>query len=98
MHSLKMKFAHEFQAALIDEGFPEHWVKSAVDYGQLKKVIKKITVELRSLGLDTATLAQLLPPNTAGTDSNGQSGSGVTSFQYEFNGMSVLLLKGLPEY
>ncbi|KAF4632788.1 hypothetical protein G7Y89_g5328 [Cudoniella acicularis] len=56
-----MKFAHEFKAALIREGFPPHWVESAVPYGQLKKLIKKVANELQSLGLDSATLARLLP-------------------------------------
>jgi hypothetical protein len=93
-----MKFAHEFQAALIDEGFPEHWVNSAVKYGQLKKVIKKVTTELRSLGLDSATLAQLLPPETTTADSNSRGGRGVTSFQYEFNGRRVTPFVALSEY
>ena len=53
-----MKFAHEFKEALIQEGFPPHWVESAIPYGQLKKCIKKVERELRSIGLDSATLAQ----------------------------------------
>ncbi|KAG9229741.1 RING-14 protein [Amylocarpus encephaloides] len=69
-----MKFAHEFQAALIREGFPSHWVQSAVPYSQLKKVIKKVTMELKNLGLDSTTLAQLV------------SEVGPGAFQYEFDG------------
>jgi hypothetical protein len=59
-----------------------------------------VTTELRSLGLDSATLAQLLPPETTtvATNSNGRGSSGATTFQYEFNGMSVPPLVGLPEY
>jgi E3 ubiquitin-protein ligase BAH len=83
-----MKFGHKFQAALVDEGFPEHFVESAVHYRQLKKVIKNVTHELRSLGLDSATLARLLPPETA-TDLHGRRGSSVASFQYEFNGRQM---------
>jgi hypothetical protein len=33
-----MKFAHAFQAALTDEGFPEHWVESAV-YANLLSIL-----------------------------------------------------------
>jgi E3 ubiquitin-protein ligase BAH len=79
-----MKFAHEFKAALIREGFPPHWVDSAVPYGQLKKIIKKVTIELRSLGLDSSTLSQLVSE----VDSNAppdRRGSGV-AFQYDFDG------------
>ncbi|KAI1478597.1 hypothetical protein K445DRAFT_25602 [Daldinia sp. EC12] len=54
-----MKFAQEFRKALQREGFPEKWVHSAVPYGQLKKCLKKVTNELKELGLDKDTLAQL---------------------------------------
>ncbi|KAI1804593.1 SPX domain-containing protein [Daldinia bambusicola] len=54
-----MKFAQEFRKALQREGFPEKWVNSAVPYGQLKKCLKKVTNELKELGLDKDTLAQL---------------------------------------
>ena len=82
-----MKFAHEFQAALIREGFPPHWVDSAVPYGQLKKIIKKVTIELRELGLDSSTLSQLVSevdPNS----SSDRRGSGV-ALQYDFNGKCI---------
>jgi E3 ubiquitin-protein ligase BAH len=52
-----MKFAHEFQAALLQEGFPPHWVESAVPYGPLKKVIKKVRRELEQIGFNPAELA-----------------------------------------
>jgi len=83
-----MKFGHQFQAALVEEGFPENWVKSAVHYRQLKKIIKKVADELSSLGLDSATLARLLPVETT-TDLHGRKGSAVTSFQYEFDGRQM---------
>jgi E3 ubiquitin-protein ligase BAH len=76
-----MKFAHEFKAALVKEGFPTHWVKSAVPYGQLKKCIKKVESELRSIGLDPATLAQLIPSTN---EEASRRGSGV-AFEYDFD-------------
>ncbi|KAI1370274.1 SPX domain-containing protein [Hypoxylon crocopeplum] len=54
-----MKFAQEFRKSLQREGFPQKWVNFAVPYGQLKKCLKKVTNELRELGLDKDTLAQL---------------------------------------
>lgn len=56
-----MKFAHEFKDALEREGFPPHWVESAIPYGQLKKCIKKVKKELESFGLDAQTLGLLIP-------------------------------------
>ena len=59
---------------------------SAIPYGQLKKCIKKVESELRSIGLDSATLAQLIPE----TDEEWEAahrGGGV-AFQYNFDGMS----------
>lgn len=50
------RFAHEFQEALLREGFPSHWVESAVPYGLLKKVIKKVRRELEEIGLNLAEL------------------------------------------
>ena len=53
-----MKFSHEFKEALLREGFPAYWVESAIPYGQLKKVIKKVKKELEDtledLGLEPA--------------------------------------------
>ena len=81
-----MKFAHEFKAALIKEGFPTHWVESAVPYGQLKKCIKKVESELQSIGLDPATLAQLIPSTN---EDVSRRGSGV-AFEYDFDSMIPL--------
>ncbi|OJD34740.1 ring-14 protein [Diplodia corticola] len=55
-----MKFGHVFQAHLQHDGFPAHWVASAISYRQLKKCIKRVERELASLGLDATTLGQLL--------------------------------------
>jgi E3 ubiquitin-protein ligase BAH len=86
-----MKFARQFRAELIEQGFPQHWVESAVPYGQLKKVIKKVTLELKELGLDITAFAQLAPEggqesqNIGGSDRRG-SGDGAVTFQYDFDG------------
>lgn len=53
-----MKFGHEYETALANEGFPPEWVHSAIQYKNLKKVIKKIHNELAALGLDADTLNQ----------------------------------------
>ncbi|KAF4301347.1 putative RING finger protein [Botryosphaeria dothidea] len=37
-----MKFGHAFQEHLQQDGFPPHWVASAISYRQLKKCIKKL--------------------------------------------------------
>lgn len=79
-----MKFSHELKAALVKEGFPAHWVESAVPYSQLKKVIKKVTTELGSLGLDPETLGQLIV-NSDQETSSIRRGSGV-AFQYDLDG------------
>lgn len=79
-----MKFAHEFKAALVREGFPAHWVESAVPYGQLKKLIKKVTAELQALGLDSETLAQLVPEIDKNKSSTRKDSD--VAFQYDFDG------------
>ena len=90
-----MKFAHELNSALIKEGFPPHWVESAVPYCQLKKCIKNVKSELRSLGFDLATLAQLIPsPDQEELTTRRSSG---VAFQYDFDGM-YLKLSLLPSY
>ncbi|CAA9962050.1 RING-14 protein [Pyrenophora teres f. maculata] len=55
-----MKFGHLFKQTLRDEGFPPEWVDSAISYSQLKKCIKRLTDELRRVGLDPTTLSKLL--------------------------------------
>ncbi|KAF2665247.1 RING-14 protein [Microthyrium microscopicum] len=55
-----MKFAQEFKARLLQDGFPAEWVNSAISYGQLKKCIKRVQQELTTLGLDAKTLHTLL--------------------------------------
>ncbi|OMP85934.1 putative RING finger protein [Diplodia seriata] len=55
-----MKFGHVFQDHLERDGFPAHWVASAISYRKLKKCIKRVEHELAGLGLDATTLGQLL--------------------------------------
>ncbi|KAI9773437.1 MAG: hypothetical protein M1840_007653 [Geoglossum simile] len=75
-----MKFGHEFQEALKRDDFPQHWVESAIAYGQLKRCIKRVQGELSRLGLDVHTLNQLL-------QAVGNSGSSAHApFQYSFAG------------
>jgi hypothetical protein len=89
-----MKFAHELKEALRREGFPPHWVESAIPYGQLKKCIKKVEGELRGLGLDADTLRQLIPPHPySGSQRVPQaSGDGAVAFQYYFAGQPCMFL------
>lgn len=54
-----MKFAQEFKRALQEGGYPQHWVDSAIPYGQLKKCLKNVIRELEDIGLGRDTLAQL---------------------------------------
>lgn len=75
-----MKFAHEFKDALIQQGFPPYWVESAIPYGQLKKCIKKVEGELRSIGLDSATLSQLYPDTPDEIELNRE----LVGFEYDF--------------
>lgn len=86
-----MKFARRFKAELIEQGFPQHWVDSAVPYSQLKKVINKICRELNEYGIDIASFAQVAP--AAGgvsqtTQDTARKGSwdGTVTFQYDLAG------------
>jgi E3 ubiquitin-protein ligase BAH len=83
-----MKFAHEFKAALVKEGFPIYWVESAVPYSQLKKILKKVSKELQQIGLDPATLA-LFVPNPESQHERRGSVEGA-AYQYIFEGMWFL--------
>jgi len=92
-----MKFAHELKEALRREGFPSHWVESAVPYGLLKKSIKKVEAELRSFGLDAETLRHLVPSSSSGSEiENARRGSGdaAVAFQYQFSGKADICNSG----
>src|SRR5450432_781555 len=70
------------------EGFPPHWIESAIPYGQLKKCIKKVEGELRSFGLDAETLGHLGPDHET-QDSRSHSGDTPVAFKYQFTGKTV---------
>ncbi|PVI07014.1 RING-14 protein [Periconia macrospinosa] len=55
-----MKWNKTYQIVLQNEGFPPEWIESAISYSQLKKCIKRLTKELRQMGLDPPTLDKLL--------------------------------------
>lgn len=74
-----MKFAHEYEAALKQEGYPARWVQSAISYRQLKKCIKKVEMELSRIGLNPETLGQLWQSLKACNISGAP-------FQYKFEG------------
>lgn len=76
-----MKFAHEYETALKQEGYPDRWVQSAISYRQLKKCIKKVEMELSRIGLDPETLRQLWQSLKASNISGAP-------FQYKFEGRS----------
>ena len=54
-----MKFAHDFDASLQREEYPQEWLDSAISYRRLKKCINKVQRELQDLGLDPQILEQL---------------------------------------
>ena len=85
-----MKFAHEFNEALLKEAFPAHWVETAVPYGPLKKVIKKVKGELedilKEIGLEPA---ELVSAQTQHDEDRARSGDGLVAFQYNFDGDEV---------
>src|SRR5215469_5105021 len=55
-----MKFGHFYSQHLLNDGFPAHWVDSAISYRQLKKCIKRVEEELNTIGLDAQALGRLL--------------------------------------
>ena len=55
-----MKFGHFYSQHLLNDGFPAHWVNSAISYRQLKKCIKRVEEELGTIGLDAQALGRLL--------------------------------------
>src|SRR6266480_482753 len=55
-----MKFGHFYSRHLLKDGFPPHWVDSAISYRELKKCIKRVEDELSTIGLDAQALGKLL--------------------------------------
>jgi E3 ubiquitin-protein ligase BAH len=88
-----MKFGRRFREELLEQGFPQHWVDSAVPYAQLKKIINKVCLELNEYGLDVASLAHMPDEATQSSGASSRRGSwdAAITFQYDFDGMSSLI-------
>lgn len=81
-----MKFGHAFKQSLRNEGFPPEWVDAAISYSQLKKCIKRLTDELRQVGLDPVTLSKLLKHVEDYNAAAGQHDDQERPFEYILNG------------
>lgn len=55
-----MKFAKFYQQTVEDEGIPQDWVESGIQYKALKKCINRVVEELKQVGLERETLHALL--------------------------------------
>ena len=77
-----MKFGHAFKDYLENGGFPPSWLGSAISYQKLKKCIKRVKLELASLGLDPETL-QLLLDGAAKDDQNATTAEEEKVLRYE---------------
>lgn len=55
-----MKFAKLYQQTVEDEGIPQDWVESGIQYKALKKCINRVVEELKQVGLERETLHALL--------------------------------------
>lgn len=51
-----MKFGHEYERELASALFPEHWLRSTIDYKERKKLIKRIKGELHATNLTAVAL------------------------------------------
>ena len=80
-----MKFGHTFKQSLRNEGFPPEWIDSAISYSQLKKCIKRLTDELRQVGLDPETLSKLLRHVEDYNASTAQDDDQERPFEYILN-------------
>lgn len=90
-----MKFGHEYEQALANEGFPQQWLGSAIDYKYLKKVIKKVHRELEDLGLDQETLSRLSEPLSQVEEARRPSHA--STEQHEFYSAEKPHLDSIPE-
>ncbi|EIW68379.1 hypothetical protein TREMEDRAFT_63547 [Tremella mesenterica DSM 1558] len=55
-----MKYGKQFQQILESGNFPPEWKSSAIEYRQLKKLIKDVVQELSSMGLSPQILSKLM--------------------------------------
>jgi E3 ubiquitin-protein ligase BAH len=79
-----MKFGHLYRDRLVQAGFPPRWIDSAISYNQLKKCIKRVRIELESLGLDAATLSRLLESADLDDSDEERDIEQAKSLRYEF--------------
>lgn len=97
-----MKFGQEFKQILQKEGFPQHWIDSAVPYRSLKKCIKKVEKELKGLGLDAHTMRVMTPtsanssPDPQISPKRRENGDVPVAFKYNFGGMMPHKLPFVP--
>jgi hypothetical protein len=90
-----MKFGHAYKDFLEHGGFPAEWVNSAISYQKLKKCIKRVKVELATLGLDPETLQQLLDRAEAG-NTNGVGSEKVLRYEFENGGEELERTQSRP--
>ena len=81
--ALAMKFAHQYQLALQQGGFPSSWINSAISYKRLKAYIRQVRSELSGLGLDLETVTSLI-------SSSGFANRIWISLHYNFKGYQSL--------
>lgn len=79
-----MKFGREFQDDLEKGEYPQEWIESAIPYRKLKKCIKKVQRELKSLGLDHETLLRLYQQNDSAPVAESQD-QAQQSLSYTFD-------------
>ncbi|KAJ9106375.1 hypothetical protein QFC21_001521 [Naganishia friedmannii] len=65
-----MKYGKEYADLLKDSRIPQEWKESAIEYRQLKKLIKNVVDELSTMGLNPDVLHKILKPESS-PDSSG---------------------------
>ena len=86
-----MKFAREFQTTLEKGEYPQQWLDSAISYRKLKKCIKKVQLELQSLGLDREALEAIWAQHRASyaeDNDNADSSNGPSKDEKRTTGKS----------
>ncbi|KAK2747270.1 hypothetical protein FQN57_002168 [Myotisia sp. PD_48] len=81
-----LQFGHNYRERLENEGFPAHWVHSAISYRQLKKCIKKVRAELLELGLGPDVLNQFWATESQLDGDDGEEDEALSrvGFYYSF--------------
>ncbi|GHJ88465.1 hypothetical protein NliqN6_4867 [Naganishia liquefaciens] len=68
-----MKYGKEYADLLKDSRIPQEWKESAIEYRQLKKLIKNVVDELSSMGLNPEVLHKILRPESTPDNSGAVS-------------------------